>query len=180
MSENKKINFKVGDKVQWYPSTSIYSITKTDNIYNKVYYNHTENDRAPQYNYMDILESNILNGKIHSYIPVEREKKPIKKESKKKMENKIITNADVRSVINKSNGQIFTVAFRKRSNGELRIMNARLGVQKDLTGKGMSYNPKSHGLMTVFDMQKQEYRMVDTEAVIWAKVNGTTYTVDRG
>lgn len=100
------------------------------------------------------------------------------KESKKKMENKIITNNDVRNVIQKSNGQIFTVAFRKRSNGEIRIMNARLGVQKDLTGKGMSYNPKSHGLMTVFDMQKQEYRMVDTEAVIWAKVNGTTYTVD--
>jgi len=162
-----KINIRVGDQIQWCQSTNIHVITKIEN--GKVYYH----DTPCTDNVKTILDS-INCSWMFKYIPVKQKQKV---QPKLKTENRVVRVNAVRDILKKSNGQIFTVAFRKRTNGEIRIMNARLGVQKRLTGKGMSYNPKNRGLMTVFDMQKQEYRMIDIRTVIWLKVNGTMYTV---
>jgi len=168
-----KINIRVGDKIQWHKSTALRTITS---IYgDTVYYNHTNKNRFnPSWDYLDAIEREIKSGNMFKYIPVKQKQKV---QPKLKTKNRVVRVNAVRDILKKSNGQIFTVAFRKRTNGEIRIMNARLGVQKRLTGKGMSYNPKNRGLMTVFDMQKQEYRMIDIRTVIWLKVNGTMYTV---
>ena len=170
-----KINIRVGDQIQWYKSTALHTITSIDG--DTVYYNHTnKNSVIPSWDYLGTIERKIT-GKYaewFKYIPVKQKQKV---QPKLKTENRVVRVNAVRDILKKSNGQIFTVAFRKRTNGEIRIMNARLGVQKRLTGKGMSYNPKNRGLMTVFDMQKQEYRMIDIRTVIWLKVNGTMYTV---
>jgi hypothetical protein len=78
------------------------------------------------------------------------------------------------------NGKIFTVKFIKRTTGEARILNCRLGVHKGVKGIGMSYDPKEHGLITVYDMQKQGFRMIATESVEWISGNGKTWYFQDG
>lgn len=73
-------------------------------------------------------------------------------------------------------GRIFFVEFQKK-DGTLRRMTARKGVHKGVTGKGMSYRPLGKGLMTVFDMDKGEYRMVNLNKVVRFSVNGEKYRV---
>lgn len=67
------------------------------------------------------------------------------------------------------NGRFFSCCFEKK-DGSVREMNCRLGVRKFVTGKGMSYDPEERGLMTVWDAQVKEYRMINLKKVI--SVNG--------
>ena len=60
-------------------------------------------------------------------------------------------------------GKIFKIQFIKK-NGELRDMICRLNVKKNLKGKGSSVAHIDR-LMTVFDMQKNNYRNVDLSTV---------------
>lgn len=70
----------------------------------------------------------------------------------------------LRSLI--GNGKIASVTFIKRSDGTERKMICRTGVKKGVTGRGSSYDPETKGLLTVFDMQKQAFRTIPSEAVI--------------
>ena len=63
-----------------------------------------------------------------------------------------------------SKGRLFTVTFTKK-DGTPRTMRARLGMQRNLTGKGMSYNPASKGLVTVWSADKQGYRSIKLDRV---------------
>lgn len=67
-------------------------------------------------------------------------------------------------------GKFFTVEFIKRTTGEIRTMNCRMGVTKHLKGGSKGYSAKQHKLVTVYDVQKQGYRSIALEGVI--KVNG--------
>lgn len=69
-------------------------------------------------------------------------------------------------VENARNGRIFTVEFIKRTNGELRRMVCRRGVRKNLKGTGMAYDPLSKALLTVWDVQKGAYRMINLEQLV--------------
>lgn len=71
-----------------------------------------------------------------------------------------------------TDGKIFTVKFFKRSNSELRVMNCRLGVKKDLKGDGPKYDAFSKGLITVYDMQAKGYRNINMECVISITIGG--------
>lgn len=68
-------------------------------------------------------------------------------------------------------GKVFTVEFIKK-NGELRKMNARLGVKKGITGNGMKYKPTDKGLLPVYDMQKQGFRMINFETIVSYTIHG--------
>ena len=72
-------------------------------------------------------------------------------------------------------GRIFTVTFKKRGDGQIRVMNCRLGVKKGVkgTGKGM-YDPAT---LTVYDMQARGFRNISLENVISFKTGGRTFTV---
>ena len=70
-----------------------------------------------------------------------------------------------------SDGKAFTVEFVKK-NGEVRVMNARLGVKKGLTGRGMKYNPVKRGLLPVYDMQKQARRMINFDTIMSYTIHG--------
>ena len=74
-------------------------------------------------------------------------------------------------------GQIFSVQFVKK-DGTLREMVCRLGVKKHLKGGTLNYDAKSRGLLPVFDMQKQAYRMINTKTLISAKINGVNYDIN--
>lgn len=58
-------------------------------------------------------------------------------------------------------GRIFHARFLRRNDkpGEERVrdMFARTGVGKYVTGKGMSYDPKTRALLTVYDMTESQY-----------------------
>lgn len=74
------------------------------------------------------------------------------------------------------NGRILTVTFIKRTTGELRVMNCRLGVKKGVKGIGMSYNPAEKNLLGVYDMQNGGFRMIALESILKISGGGETHT----
>lgn len=71
--------------------------------------------------------------------------------------------------------KIFTVTFEKK-NGELRKMNARLGVTKALKGGEKRYNTDDLNYLTVFDLQANEYRTVNLNTLKELSFKGETIT----
>ena len=80
-------------------------------------------------------------------------------------------------LINKSNGRIFNVTFKKKDNS-IRVMNCRLDVRKHLKGGDLAYNPSLRGLKSVFDMQKGEYRMINLDTIKRLSINSEHYIVE--
>ena len=78
--------------------------------------------------------------------------------------------------IYKTNGKIFSAVFTKK-DGEKRKMVCRRGVSKYVTGKGLGFNPATHDLIGVFDMQKKSYRFINTNTLEQITVQGKTYTI---
>jgi len=75
------------------------------------------------------------------------------------------------------NGQIFSVRFKKRSNGQMRDMTCRLGVKpNNPSSNPRSWNPADHDLMTVYDMQKGAYRMISLDTTVRLRAGGKEYT----
>lgn len=72
--------------------------------------------------------------------------------------------------------KIFSVVFTKK-DGTLREMVCRLGVTKHLKGGELGYNPEDYNYLTVFDMQKQEYRTLNVNTLKQIKFEGITYSI---
>lgn len=77
----------------------------------------------------------------------------------------------------KSSGKIFTVRFYKRTTGEYRVMNCRGKVVKGLNGGELKFNPKDHNLISVFDMQIGQYRMINCDTIQEVTIHGKTHVV---
>jgi len=72
-------------------------------------------------------------------------------------------------------GKIFSIQFEKR-DGSLRNMTARTGVYRGrVTGAGMKYDPSDRNLRTVFDLDKDQFRMIATDRVTRMTIGGRTY-----
>jgi hypothetical protein len=71
--------------------------------------------------------------------------------------------------IQKAENTIFSVTFTKK-DGTVRTMVARLNVKKGVKGTGMAYNPIEKGLLPVFDMQKNAFRMINLKTVTELKI----------
>jgi hypothetical protein len=89
-----------------------------------------------------------------------------------------ITRAEAVEYIRGTEGRFFSLTFEKRTNpGEIRAMNARTGVKKHLKGGEAAYNFAEKQLISVFDMQKGDYRCIPMEGIremciegVWVKV----------
>ena len=66
---------------------------------------------------------------------------------------------------------IFSVEFIKK-DGTVRNMVARLNVKKGVNGNGMAYDPISKGLLPVWDMQKNAFRMINMKTVTKLQIKG--------
>jgi len=77
----------------------------------------------------------------------------------------------------KSKGRFFSVEFIKRTNGQLRRMNCRLGVKGHLKGGSLKYNAKDRGLICVWDSRKKQYRMVNLETLVYLTMEGLKYEI---
>ena len=75
-----------------------------------------------------------------------------------------------------SPNQFFSVTFIKRTTGEVRKMNCRLGVTPKTKAKkpGFRYSPGERGLLPVYDIQRQGYRMINLDQIIELRINGKT------
>lgn len=86
----------------------------------------------------------------------------------------------LRSIIKElAGGKIFGCTFVKRSNGEVRDMTCRLGVKKGQVGGELGFDIVEKGLLPVFDMAKNDYRMINLETVTEIRANGQVYRFER-
>ena len=72
--------------------------------------------------------------------------------------------AKVTRKIKETNGKFFSVTFTKKDGSE-RKMTARIKVKKGVKGVGQKYIASDKGLITVYAMDKLEFRMVNLETV---------------
>jgi hypothetical protein len=85
---------------------------------------------------------------------------------------------EAKKIIKESQGAIASCVFRKRTGEkEIRKMVFRTGVRKGVTGVGMSYKPEQYDLLTVYDMQKNEFRHINLRTLVQLRVNGVLYLV---
>ena len=83
----------------------------------------------------------------------------------------------LRNHIELTNGRFFRVTFTKK-NGEERNLTGRIKARKYVTGAGLRFDPSDYGLMTVFDVQKDAWRMVNLNTVSELVADKTKYTVE--
>jgi len=90
---------------------------------------------------------------------------------------KYVSRAELISKIQATNGSIFTVLYEKvRSNGKIRKVNCRLGVQKFLKGTGKGASPEAQ-VLTVYDLQKANYRSLACEGILEAIIAKVVYKI---
>ena len=75
------------------------------------------------------------------------------------------TSRDMAQEIKQSTG-FFTVTFRKK-DGTIRKMNARMDVKKHLKGGVSLLDPDQY--LTVWDVQKKDYRAINKDNIIEVK-----------
>jgi len=64
-------------------------------------------------------------------------------------------------------GRFFSARFTKK-DGSVRYIHARAGVKKHLkpNAKAKAYDPSELGYLTVWDIKKQEYRLVNLQTLV--------------
>jgi hypothetical protein len=75
-------------------------------------------------------------------------------------------------------GKIFSVTFEKK-DGTFRKMLCRLGVKKHLKGGEMKYSPQARNMLVVYDIQKDDYRMINFNTITELKAQGMIYKIER-
>lgn len=95
-----------------------------------------------------------------------------------------MTRQEAVDYLTRQNGKIVAVEFRKRGDGNLRLMTCRQGVVSRLKGGEPSYDATSKGLIRVFDMnamtkdgKQGDYRCVPVEGITQIKVDGQWVSV---
>ena len=88
-----------------------------------------------------------------------------------------ISKLEAAQKIRETKGRVFTVTFIKRSNGQKRVMNARLGVKAYLRGGVLPYDPNTKGLIPCYDIQKKDYTMINIPGIVNLKTGGVEYNV---
>jgi hypothetical protein len=85
----------------------------------------------------------------------------------------------VENVIELLGDKIFTVTFVKK-DGTVRVLNGKTGVKKHLKGGELGYDPISKGLIPVFDLKSEGYRMINSQTVKEIKSEKQVYTFEEG
>lgn len=88
--------------------------------------------------------------------------------------NRIPRNRAIEFLQGETGGLIFSAYFRK-TDGSMREMVCRRGVKAHLHGGELPYDPKAHQLLTVFDMNKNEYRNVNLRTLVSFNIHGETF-----
>lgn len=73
----------------------------------------------------------------------------------------------------KAKGQFFSIRYQK-IDGSIRTLSCRLGVKKYLK-KDATFRTPREDVITVYDLQKKNYRSLRVERIQSIKVAGETY-----
>lgn len=68
-------------------------------------------------------------------------------------------------------GNFFRACFLKK-DGTVREMTARFGVKKHLKGGELKYSPEAYNYIVVFDVEKEAYRTINMDKLIFLRYNG--------
>jgi hypothetical protein len=84
------------------------------------------------------------------------------------MKNKLVTKDAIAIIKSK---KFFSAEFIKK-DGTVRYIYGRSGVKKHLkpNARPQSYKPSEMGYLTIWDMGKKEYRLINSQTII--KING--------
>tara|TARA_R100000152_G_C6741283_1_gene165058 strand:+ start:52 stop:354 length:303 start_codon:yes stop_codon:yes gene_type:complete len=88
----------------------------------------------------------------------------------------LIHRTKLESFIRSSNGKIFSCLFLKK-DGTFRAMNCRLGVTKGIKGTGKPIHNSTNSYMTVYDMMKKNYRVINLDTLELLEMGGKLYHV---
>jgi len=101
--------------------------------------------------------------------------KIIIKERKEKINT--ITTDQAKELIQQTNGQIFSSTFIKKDN-TIRTLTARTGKRyKSKTGKEAPYKASNYNLLTVYDMRKKDFRMLNFNTLLTLTINKNKYKI---
>jgi len=81
-----------------------------------------------------------------------------------------------KELIKESKGLIFAATFTKK-DGTQRIMNARLGKKYTPTGKAAPFKPSDYNMISVYDMRKKGFRMINFNTLKKLSINANKYTI---
>lgn len=90
------------------------------------------------------------------------------------MKKQYVKRSDARQILRDSKGKFFSATFVKK-DGKIRHMTCRVGVRKGVKGVGMSFNPKDHDLLTVFEPANDNFRMINLNTLLEATIDKTQY-----
>ena len=82
---------------------------------------------------------------------------------------------ELKAMIKTSKGRFFSCTFIKK-DGSMRVMNGRIGCHKGVKGIGRKF--KKDNLVTVFDAQAKEYRMINVDTMLTFKCGGLNWKVE--
>jgi len=69
-----------------------------------------------------------------------------------------------------------SVVFMKK-DGTKRTLIGRFGVKKDLAGTGPTYDAESKGLLSIYDVIAEDYRVINLATVEKAEIGDFTFVV---
>ena len=78
-------------------------------------------------------------------------------------------------MIKSTKGKWFSCTFIKK-DGSMRVMNGRIGCHKGVKGIGRKF--KKDNLVTVFDAQAKEYRMINVDTMLTFKCGRLNWKVE--
>lgn len=90
--------------------------------------------------------------------------------------NKINNEQLVTIIKELAENSIFGATFVKK-DGTVRDMVCRLGVKKGTNGKGLNFEPVERGLLPVFDMKSQGFRMINLSTLTELRIKGKVYRI---
>ena len=82
---------------------------------------------------------------------------------------------ELKAMIKSSNGRFFSCTFIKK-DGSMRVMNGRIGCHKGVKGVGRKFQKEN--LVTVFDAQAKEYRMINVDTMLTFNCGGLSWKVE--
>jgi len=83
----------------------------------------------------------------------------------------VISGSNLREWVSRTAGRFFSVCFTKRADHSERIMLCRTGVAP-LPGPSVIHITESRDLVSVWDIQKREFRYVPLEGILWIRFEG--------
>ena len=78
-------------------------------------------------------------------------------------------------MIKSTKGRWFSCSFIKK-DGSKRVMNGRIGCHKGIKGVGRKFQKEN--LVTVFDAQAKEYRMINVDTMLTFNCGGFSWKVE--